>query len=188
MQDLSKFSLPKNFRGKNAIIVQLWWAIDCCLFKRSPQFMYKFRSYILKIFGAKVGKNVLIRPSATITYPWKLTIGDNSWIGDEAVIYNLGNIIIGENSVISQKTYLCAGDHDYNDPFFRIRSNEINIGDEVWIATDSFISPGVTINNGCVIGARSSVYKDMPAWQICYGSPCKPIKPRMKSLPSPDCS
>ena len=175
-QNLSLFKMPANFRGKSAIYVQIWWMVQSTIFKWSPQVLYGFRVKILKLFGCKIGKNVLIRPTATITYPWKVVIGENTWIGDDVVLYSLGNITIGDNSVISQRSYLCAGDHDYKFTDFPIRSRPITIGSEVWIGTDTYISPGVTIGNGSVIGARSSVFKNMPADYVCLGHPCKPIK------------
>ena len=82
MQTLNKFKLPKNFRGRSSLVVQLWWMTDFFLFKLSPQIMYGWRRFLLRLFGAKIGKNVIIRPNVTITYPWKVSIGDYSWIGD----------------------------------------------------------------------------------------------------------
>ena len=87
MQDLKGFSVPKGFRGGNGIKVQLWWAVQATLFAWSPQIMYRWRAFLLRLFGAKIGKNVVIRPSVKITYPWKLTLGDYAWVGDEAVLY-----------------------------------------------------------------------------------------------------
>lgn len=179
IQNLSKFSLPTGFRGRNALLVQLWWIVQKTFFRLSPQFLYGWRRCILRFFGAKIGKNVIIRPSVNITYPWKLTIGDNSWVGDDVSLYSLGEIIIGENAVVSQRSYLCTGSHDYKSEKFDIYAQTIIIEDEAWVATDCFIAPGVTIGKGAVIGARSSVYKDMPEGMICLGSPAKPIKPRL---------
>ena len=179
MQDLSKFSLPKNFRGRSAIYVQLWWIVDVIFFRPSPQIFYKWRRFLLRLFGAKIGKNVIIRPSVTVTYPWKVEIGDNSWIGDDVVLYSLGEIKIGRNTVISQKSYICAGTHDYKQEDFPILSKEVIIEDECWLATDVFIGPGVRIYEGTVVGARSSVFKDIPARKVCMGSPVEIIKDRV---------
>lgn len=178
-QKLDHFTLPKGFRGRGAIIVQLWWFIQSTLFAMSPQFAYKWRNFILRCFGAKIGRGVVIRPNVRITYPWKLTIGDHSWIGDNAELYTLGEIIIGKNAVISQKSYLCTGSHDTQSESFDIYQKPIVIEDEVWVATDVYIAPGVTIGKGAVIGARSSVYKNMPEGMICIGSPAKPVKYRV---------
>lgn len=92
MQDLSGFKVPGGFRGGGAIKVQLWWAVQATLFRWSPQVMYRWRAFLLRMFGAKIGKNVVIRPSVKITYPWKLTLGDYAWVGDDAVLYTLGDI------------------------------------------------------------------------------------------------
>lgn len=180
-QRLDKFSVPEGFRGRGAITVQLWWIIQSTLFACSPQFAYKWRASLLRMFGAKIGKNVIIRPSVKTTYPWKLTIGDNSWIGDNVELYTLGEITIGKNAVVSQRSYLCTGSHDHTSEAFDIYAKPIVIEDEAWVATDVFIAPGVIIGKGAVIGARSSVYKSMPSGMICTGSPAKPIKLRIES-------
>ena len=181
MQQLNKFKVPASFRGRNAFICQLWWLTQSCLFSTSPQLMYRWRSFLLRLFGAKIGKDVIIRPSARITYPWKLTIGDNSWIGDHVDLYTLGEIIIGNNSVISQRSYLCTGSHDFTKVDFPIYSKKIVIGDSVWLATDVFVAPGVTIQDNVVVGARSSVFKDLTESYIYLGSPAKPINPRIET-------
>ena len=103
-QNLDKFVMPKNFRGRGVITVQLWWLIQSSLFARSPQFAYKWRNFLLRMFGAKIGEGVIIRPNVRITYPWKLTIGDYAWVGDNAELYTLGEIYIGKHAVISQKS------------------------------------------------------------------------------------
>lgn len=178
LQDLSAFKMPSGFRGRSAFVVQIWWFVEATFFRFSPQFAYGFRRFLLRLFGAKIGSSVLVRPTVRVTYPWKVTVGDNSWIGDDVVLYSLGEIVIGCNTVISQRSYICAGDHDYRDPFFSIRALAVNIGSENWIATDVYVAPGVSIGNGNVIGARSSVFKDLPNGMICLGSPCRPVKAR----------
>lgn len=174
--NLKDFKLPEKFRGKNAIYVQLWWCVESTLFALSPQFMYRWRVFILRFFGAKIGRNVIIRPSVKITYPWKLCIGDDSWVGDNVQLYTLGEINIGKNSVISQRSYLCTGSHDYEKETFDIFSKPIEIGDSCWLATDVFVSPGVKIGNNCIVGARSSVFKSLPGDSVCMGSPAVVVK------------
>ncbi|MDH4460400.1 MAG: putative colanic acid biosynthesis acetyltransferase [Flectobacillus sp.] len=177
-QELDNFMLPHNFRGKPAWYVQLWWIVQKLFFNASPQFTYAWRRFLLRAFGAKIGKNVIVRPSVHIQFPWKVSIGDHSWIGDDVVLYSLGEIEIGKNVVVSQKSYLCTGSHDYRQEDFPIYAQKITLEDECWLATDVFVAPGITIGKGCVIGARSSVYKDMPAGMLCMGNPAKAIKPR----------
>ena len=181
MQNLTKFKIPVSYRGKSGLIVQLWWLVDFLFFKLSPQIMYGWRRFLLRLFGAKIGKGVIIRPSVTITYPWKVSIGDHSWIGDNVDLYSLGDIEIGANVVISQRSYLCAASHDYTKEDFPIWSKKIAIEDECWLATDVYVAPGITIGKGSVVGARSSVFKDLPSGMVCVGSPAKPIKKRVMS-------
>ena len=182
-QKLNEFHLPDGFRGRPSVIVQIWWLIQDTLFRCSPQFMYGWRRFLLKSFGARIGEKVLIRPSVRVTFPWKVSIGDYSWIGDDVVLYSLGEIQIGTHTVISQKSYICTGNHDYSCRNFKILALPIKIGDQVWIASDVFVAPGVTIGVGCIIGARSTVLHDLPPAKICFGNPAKPIKDR--PLPKP---
>jgi putative colanic acid biosynthesis acetyltransferase WcaF len=178
-QKLDEFKIPANFRGRNAVVVQFWWIIQASLFACSPQFAYKWRNFLLRGFGAKIGSNVIIRPSVKVTYPWKLKIGDNAWVGDNVDLYTLGEISIGRGAVVSQRSYLCTGSHDHAAEAFDIYAKPIVIEDEAWVATDVFIAPGITIGKGAVIGARSSVFKNMPAGMICIGNPAKPFKKRL---------
>lgn len=180
IQQLDSFRLPMGFRGRHAVIVQLWWIVQGTLFSYSPQFMYGWRRWLLRLFGAQIGKSVLVRPSVRISYPWKLVVGDYAWIGDDVVLYSLGEIEIGENAVISQRSYLCAASHDYLAPDFPICAKKLTIEPGVWLATDVFVAPGVTVGAGSVVGARSSVFHDLPSMMVCMGSPAKPIKPRFK--------
>ena len=181
-QDLARFQLPPGFRGRSALVVQLWWMVQASLFRWSPQFAYGFRRALLRLFGMQVGTGVLVRPSATITYPWKVVIGDAAWIGDDVVLYSLGDIHIGRNTVVSQRSYVCAADHDHLLPDFPIRARPIRIDDQVWIGTDVFIGPGVHVAQAAVVGARSSVFGDLPAAMVCLGSPCRPVKPRQMAV------
>jgi len=146
--------------------------------------MYRWRAALLRLFGAEIGKNVLIRPSVRVTYPWRLKIGDYSWIGDDVVLYSLDNIDIGAHTVISQRSYLCTGSHKYDVPEFKIKTQSIIIHDQVWVATDVFIAPGVTVGEGAVIGIRSMVLNDMPVGMVCFGSPACPVRMRQNSNPT----
>jgi len=178
-QKLESFQLPQGFRGRASWYVQLWWLVQSTLFAMSPQFMYGWRCFLLRMFGAKVGKGVIIRPSVRVTYPWKVSVGNHVWIGDNVELYSLGEIGIGDDVVISQKSYLCAATHDYTKLSFDMIDQKITIEKQAWLATDVFIAPGVTIGCGALVGARSSVFSDMPEGMVCVGSPAKPIKPRI---------
>lgn len=177
-QKLALFQVPADFRGRPGWYVQLWWLVQSCLFHTSPQFMYGWRRWLLKMFGAKIGKGVKLRPSMRTQFPWKVSIGDHSWIGDEVVLYSLGEIEIGANVVVSQRSYLCTGSHDYQVESFPIYAQKIVLEDECWLATDVYVAPNVKIGRGTVIGARSSVFHDLPAGIVAIGTPAKILRDR----------
>ena len=177
-QNLEKFSVPPGFRGRSAPVVLLWQLVQSTFFALSPQPFYAWRRALLRLFGAKIGRKVLLRPTARVTFPWRVEIGDFSWIGDHVEVYSLDRITIGRHSVISQRSYLCTASHDMNDLSFGYVTGPINIGDQVWIASDVFVAPGVTIGRGAVVGARSTVLKDVRAELVAFGQPAKQMRKR----------
>jgi putative colanic acid biosynthesis acetyltransferase WcaF len=164
--------------GRSKFTVFLWFLCQGTLFRFSPIPVYGFRRWLLRCFGCKVGHGVIIRPRARFHYPWRIEIGDHASIGDDAWLYSIAPITIGSHSVISQKSFLCTAGHDYKNEHFKTTKKPITVGDGVWIAADVFVAPGVTIGDNSVIGARSSVFHDMPAEMICFGNPCQPIRQR----------
>jgi len=186
IQDLSRASVPPGFRGRPAWFVQMWWIAQSLLFHTSPQMFYGWRRFLLRLFGAKVGKGVLLRPSVTVTYPWKVTLEDWSWVGDYVTLYSLGEIFIGESAVVSQHAYLCTGAHDYVRPTFDLYAKPIRVESEAWVAAHVFVGPGVTIGHGAVVGACSVALKDVPAGMICAGNPLRVLRPRPTSDLSSD--
>lgn len=176
--DLTTYDIANFERGKPSWLVMLWWLIQAIAFPLSLHNFNLWRCLWLRLFGAKIGKGVVIRPSARFLYPWKVEIGDYSWIGDDVVFYSVDNIIVGSHCVISQKSYLCTGSHDLSNSSFALITAPINIGNGTWVATDCFIAPGVNIGSNSVIGARSSVMKSIPSQQVAWGTPCVPRYPR----------
>ena len=174
---------------KSPFIRFLWNLVYFLLFRPSPRIFHFWRCILLNIFGAKIEHPCYIYPSAKIWCPWNLSMKKLSCIGDHVKIYNVDSIEIGSYTTISQYSYLCTASHDYLDssiiftPKMKLITSPIKIGDKVWITTDVFIAPGVTIDNGCVVLARSTVLNDLPAWKIVGGYPAKIIKDRiLKSL------
>jgi putative colanic acid biosynthesis acetyltransferase WcaF len=172
-QRMDQFRVPPGFRGRSAVYTQLWWIVQSTLFGISPQALYGWRRWLLRSFGAKIGKGVFLRPSVRVTYPWKLTVGDYCHIGDEVVLYTLGEIEIGDCAVVSQRSYICTGSHDYTSRTFDIYAKKIVIESEAWVASDVFVAPGVRIGCGAVVGARSSVFTDVHPGVIYVGSPAR---------------
>jgi putative colanic acid biosynthesis acetyltransferase WcaF len=172
--DLRRYDQSWFDRGRPGWYILLWWLVQAVVFPLTPHSAHAIRVRVLRLFGAKLGQGVSIRPTARFTYPWKVTIGDYSWIGDDVVLYSLDQITIGAHCVISQKTYLCTGSHDIHDPAFGLQTAPIAIGNGAWVATDCFVAPGVEIGANAVVGARSTVLKSLPNQQVCWGSPCQP--------------
>lgn len=133
---------------------------------------------MLRLFGAKLHPTARIYPRVVIWCPSRLKMGRNSCIGPDVDVYNVGGVEIGDYAVVSQYAYLCGATHDHEDVDFPLVAKPIVIGARAWIAADVFVTTGVTIGEGTVVGARSNVFKDLPPWQVCVGSPARPIKPR----------
>ena len=134
---------------------------------------------LLRLFGAKIGKNCDLYSSAKILVPYNLEIGDNVTLADRILIQNTAKVTIKSNTIISQGTYICAGSHNiYSKNFDTIRK-PITIGENVWVAAQCFIGPGVNIGDGAVTGACAVVFKDIEPWTVNVGNPAKPIKKRV---------
>ena len=176
-RDHLKFVSPWSF--KQNVARALWMLVSNVFFRFSFHNWYMWRRFLLRLFGAKIGRDVRVRPSARIEIPWNVEIGDGSVVGDDAKLYSLGKIRIGERTVVSQYAHLCAGTHDYHDRTFPLLRPPITIGNNVWVAADAFVAPNVTIGDHAVIGARSSVFKDIPANVVAAGNPARPLKRRL---------
>lgn len=144
----------------------------------TPQACFWWRCSAWRLFGAKLGNGVRIRPGAQVTFPWKLTVGDNCWIGDNAVLYNIGAISIGHDSVISQYAYLCSATHDHRDIRFPLIASPITLEPECWVAARAFVGPGVHVGRGSIVGACSVVWTDVPEGIIVAGNPARKIGER----------
>lgn len=147
------------------------WAACQPLFRWSPRLLWGWRVFLLRLFGAKIGQQVHIHPSARIFIPWNLQIGDWSSVGFDALIYNLGLVTIGNKVTVSQRAHLCAGSHDFRDPAMTLLKPPIHIADEVWICADAFVGPGVTVGMKAVVGARAVVVRNVDAAAIVGGNP-----------------
>ncbi|MCS4116185.1 hypothetical protein [Salinibacter ruber] len=160
------------------IVRRVLWGAGAVLFRWTPRLLYGVRNTLLRLFGAEIGNNVRIHPSATIYFPWNVSIDDWSSVGEDAMIYNLGPIEIGERVTVSQRAHLCAGTHDATDPAMPLQKPPISVGDQAWVCADAFVGPGVTVEEGAVVGARAVVVKDVEAWTIVGGNPARPLRDR----------
>ena len=171
----SGFRTPHT-RGNRAARL-LWHVVWLLLFRPTPWFMGAWRSWLLKLFGAKIGF-ARFHASCRVWAPWLLECGNEVYIDMNVNLYNAYGIAIGDRVVISQNVFLCSASHDYKDPEYALIGGKIVVGDDAWIAADVFIGPGVKIGNGTVVGARAVVVKDTPEWVVVAGHPARVLKER----------
>ncbi len=169
-----------NLSIKNKLGRLIWNICYWFLFRPLPtKFFNWWRAFILRLFGAKIGKNNTIYPSAKVWAPWNLIVGNNSCISKGVNLYNPGVIIIRDNVVISERVFICTPSHDITDKSFPLITTTIKIEKKSWIAAEAFIGPGVTIEEGAVVGARAAVFKDVEPWCVVGGNPAVFLKKRV---------
>ena len=171
-------SYQKNHQWSVLIRRGLWQCVQPVFWPRRPRALSGIRVLLLRLFGARVGRNVLVCGGVRITIPWLLTLEDYAVVGDSVEVYNLAQVSVGSHAVVSQKAYLCTASHDYTRTDFPLYSKPITIGAQSWVASGVFVGPGITLHEGCVVGANSVVTKDVAPWMVAAGNPCRPIKPR----------
>ena len=160
------------------MLLRVSWELGKVAFRFSPRPWFAWRRFLLRCFGASVGRHVHVYASARIYYPWNLVIGDWSSVGEDVLVYNLGLVKIGGRATVSQRGHLCAGTHDYESRELPLLKMPITIADEAWICADAFVSPGVTVGEGAVVGARAVVTKNVAPWTVVAGNPAREIKKR----------
>ncbi len=156
----------------------LWEALRGPLFRVTPRPMWAWRRGILRMFGARIGRNVHVFPTVRIAIPWNISIDDEASVGDYAILYSLGLISIGRRATVSQHAHLCAGTHDYRRNDMLLLKPAIAIGDNAWICADAFVGPGVTIGQATIVGARAVVMKNVAENVMVMGNPAKVKGPR----------
>ncbi len=155
-----------------------WGIVFLLLVRPTPRPMHAWRRAVLRCFGARLGRGVRVYPSARIWAPWNLSMGDFSVLGDAVDCYSVAPIAIGEHSIVSQYSFLCAATHDPDRPDFPLVARPIRIGARAWVAADAFIGPGVAIGDHAIVGARASVFKDVASGAVVGGNPARLIRMR----------
>jgi putative colanic acid biosynthesis acetyltransferase WcaF len=178
---LDLFDSTMNFkRGASTPKFIFWYLLKSIFFLSAIPYPSKFKAFILRCFGAKVGVGLVLKPRVNIHFPWKLAIGDHVWIGEEALLLNFENLIIGSHVCISQRVFLCGGNHDFKIVTMPYRNGSITLENGCWVGANCFIGPNVTIGNESVISAGSVVTKSLAENGIYCGNPAKFIKERWK--------
>lgn len=155
-----------------------WWLVQATVFRITPARLHAFRCRLLRLFGAKIGRNVGLRSTVRVHHPWLLTVGDYSSLGENVTVYNLGPVVIGSHTAVSQNVHLCAGTHDYRKAHLPLVRSSLTIGSGAWVCADAFIGPDVTIGDNALVGARAVVTRDVPPGVIVAGNPATIVKDR----------
>jgi putative colanic acid biosynthesis acetyltransferase WcaF len=166
------------YKPGNRFKILIWYFFNRVFFNTYILYPSSFKSFILKIFGGKIGKNVLIKPKVNIKYPWLLAIGNNVWIGENVWIDNLAMVSIGSNVCISQGALLLCGNHNYKKSNFDLMLGKITIEEGVWIGAKAIVCPGITCKSHSILTVGSLATEDLEPYSIYQGNPAKKCKER----------
>lgn len=167
-----------SFSRRNRLARLAWQITWLLLFRPTPPPLHAWRCWLLRRFGARIAPSCHVYSDVEIWAPWNVQMGPRSCLGRGVICYSMAPVTLGERAVVSQGVHLCTGSHDHESENFQLVANPIAIGADAWICAEAFLAPGVSIGEGSVIGARAVVTRDQPAWMVCAGNPCRPLKQR----------
>ena len=163
-----------NFdRGSGRLREAAWFICKIFFFQNPFPWPSSLRVALLRLFGAKIGRGVVIRSGVNITFPWRFEAGDDVWVGEEVMIISLASVKLGSNVCLSQRAFLCTGSHDYRKDTFDLVTRPIRIENQVWVAAAAFVGPGVTIGKASIVSAGSVVLQSVPEKSMARGNPAE---------------
>lgn len=177
--DLSTFNNSWYNPGRGFLVRTVWHFVNAIFLQSPLNPSSRLKVIILRLFGARIGNGVVLKPSINVKYPWNLTIGDYSWIGENAWLDSLAPITIGKNACISQGVYFCTGNHDWSDPAFGLIVKPIVIEDGAWVGARATVLPGVTVKSHSIVAAGTVMAKDTEPYMIYAGNPAVAVKERV---------
>lgn len=176
--DLSRYDNHDYLPGRNVLVRTLWYFSNLLIMVNHFLPLSFPRVFILRLFGARIGKGVVIKPGVSVKYPWRLRIGDHCWIGEGVWIDNLDNVVIGDNVCISQGALLLCGNHNYRKPTFDLITGPIFLEEGSWIGARSVVGPGVKVGSHAILALGSVTSADLQSWKIYRGNPAVPVRDR----------
>ena len=174
--DASCYRSPLGWRNK--VGRSLWGVVWLLFFRPSPRPLFAWRRWLLRLFGARVGRGVCVHPSARVWAPWNLEMGEHSCLGPDVDCYCVDRVRIGSHATVSQYSHLCTAGHDISDLHMRLTTAPIWIGEGAWVCAGAFVGPGVRLGDGAVAAARAVVVKDVEPFTVVGGNPAKFLRER----------
>jgi putative colanic acid biosynthesis acetyltransferase WcaF len=181
---LANYDNSRYKPGRGLLVQVLWFFIGSPLVRGSLLPSSRIRAAILRLFGAKIGRGVVLKPGIRVKYPWRLSIADDCWIGEDVWLDTIGNVSIRSDVCVSQGAYLCTGNHDWKDPAFGLIVQDIVLREGSWVGARAMICPGVELGDCAVAAAGSVVVKSCPPFEIHGGNPA--VFLRIRDLPITD--
>lgn len=174
-------ALMRPMQSTSSKVRRALWGIAWTLLCRpTPKPLHRWRCLVLRAFGAKLGNNNFIYPSARIWAPWLLETGDVATIASDVHVYNVGGIFIGHHAIVSEGAFLCGATHDFQDPDFPLQSKRVEIGPYAWVCARAVVLPGVTCGEGSVLGAAAVASKSLAPWTVHAGNPARQVGERKR--------
>jgi putative colanic acid biosynthesis acetyltransferase WcaF len=180
--DVSDCPSPHSTANKLARVA--WGVAWALLYRPTPKLFHAWRRMVLRCFGARLARGVVVHPSARIWAPWNLRMGEFSCLGPWVDCYCVAPVRIGAHATVSQYSFLCTASHDMERADMPLITAPIEIGDGAWVAADVFVGPGVKVGEGAVLGARSTVFKDVAPWTVVAGNPARVLRRRVLKEPA----
>lgn len=183
--DLEGYRAPP-YQGRGPLMRGLWYLVSGVFFETCLFPFGRLKPSLLKLFGANLGRGIVIKPGVKIKFPWRLTTGDHVWIGEKVWIDNLADVSLGSHVCLSQGAYLCTGSHDYRSRGFDLVTRPITVGDGAWIAARAILLPGCTVGANAMVGAGSVASGEIPPAVLAAGNPATVVRAREPVSPSGD--
>lgn len=177
--DLSRPDSRELVRGRSRFVELLWILLGAPVLASRLMLSARVRSALLRLFGAKIGKQMYMKPGVRVKFPWYLTVGDYCWIGEDVWIDNLAPVSIASHVCVSQGAYLCTGNHDWSKPNLRLFTRPITLQRGCWVGARTLVGPGVTVKEGAILTAGGVATKDLQAFGIYSGNPAVFVKQRV---------
>ena len=159
--------------GRSFPVRALWLVVEALFLLNPVVTSYRLKTALLRLFGARIGDGLVIKPGVHVKYPWRLTVGEHCWLGERAWIDNMEDVTLGSNVVVSQGSYLCTGNHDWTDPVMPLAPRPIVVEDGAWVGAFAMVAPGRTVRTGSVLALGAVALTDTEPWGIYAGNPAQ---------------